>query len=248
MKNMKHGLQLYNFRKELKEDFRGTLKKIAALGFDGVEFAVDYGKIPPVELAGFLQELGLECAGTMFSANDILNPASQVFEYAHALNSPAVTVSKMYDFVANCEPFCELCRKLGDTASANGSVFSYHNHWAEFALKDGVPVLDWMLQATDPEKVFLELDVCWLTRAGFKPGEYIPKCASRIRQLHVKDIIVPDDPNTTTELGTGVVDLKAAFLAAKQTPCQWMIYEQDNCKGSPFDSAKISLEFLKKLR
>ncbi len=247
MQDMKIGLQLYNFRKELNEDFRGTLKKIAGLGFDGVEFAADYGKIPPAELAGLLQELGLECAGTMFSPDEILNPASPVFEYAHALNSPAVTVSVMYDFVTNCENFLELCRKLGDVASANGSVFTYHNHWAEFALKDGVPVMDKMLQATDPEKVFLELDVCWLTRAGFKPGEYIPQYASRIRQLHMKDIIVPDDPNTTTELGTGVVDLKTAFQAGKQTSCQWLIYEQDHCKGSPFDSAKISLGFLKKL-
>ena len=54
---MKLGLQLYNFRNELNEDFRGTLKKIAALGFSGVEFAGNYGQIPPAELAGLLQEL-----------------------------------------------------------------------------------------------------------------------------------------------------------------------------------------------
>ena len=40
---MKLGLQLYNFRKELKADFKGTLREIAKLGFDGVEFAGDYG-------------------------------------------------------------------------------------------------------------------------------------------------------------------------------------------------------------
>jgi len=244
---MKLGLQLYNFRNELKEDFRGTLKKIATLGFDGVEFASYYGKIPPAELAGLLQELGLKCAGTMFSVDEILNPASQVFEYAHALNSPAVTVSIMYDFVANCEAFCETCRKLGDAAHANGCVFTYHNHWAEFDRKDGVPVMDRMLEATDPKKVLLELDVCWITRAGFKPSKYILKYAPRVLQLHMKDITIPDDPNTTTELGRGLVDLKDAFQAAKQTPCQWLIYEQDYCKKSPFDSAKISLEFLKKL-
>ena len=58
---MKFGVQLYNFREALQKDFRGTLKEVAKLGFDGVEFPCMYGNIPPEELAEYLKELKLEC-------------------------------------------------------------------------------------------------------------------------------------------------------------------------------------------
>ena len=63
---MKFAVQLFNFRKELNEDFRGNLKEISKLGFDGVEFAMNYGQAAPDELAAYLRELHLECACTMF--------------------------------------------------------------------------------------------------------------------------------------------------------------------------------------
>ena len=58
---MKAGLQLYNFRNELAADFKGALREIAKIGFDGVEFAGNYGGIAPDELAAYLKELKLEC-------------------------------------------------------------------------------------------------------------------------------------------------------------------------------------------
>ena len=75
---MKAGLQLYNFRNELSADFKGALKEIAKLGFDGVEFAVNYGGMEPEEIASFLKDLKLECAGPMFKADEIRNPESKV--------------------------------------------------------------------------------------------------------------------------------------------------------------------------
>jgi len=92
---MKIGVQLYNFREAMKTDFKGTLKEVSKMGFDGVEFAVNYGGIAPDELAAYLKELKLECAGTMFGEPDLLSGANQVYDYAHALKSPAVTISAM---------------------------------------------------------------------------------------------------------------------------------------------------------
>lgn len=42
----KIGVQLYTVRNEMEKDFEGTLRKIAALGFDEVEFAGLFGKDP----------------------------------------------------------------------------------------------------------------------------------------------------------------------------------------------------------
>ncbi|OQA82752.1 MAG: Inosose dehydratase [Lentisphaerae bacterium ADurb.Bin242] len=241
---MKFGVQLYNFRNELKPDFRGALKKIAELGFDGVEFACNYGGITPDMLAVYLKELGIECAGTMFGVNDLLDPGNIAYEYAKQLNSPAITISAMCDFTKEWENIAEKCRKIGINAAGHGLIFSYHNHWAEFEKINGVPAMYRILDSTDPATVFVEPDVCWLTRAGINPSDFIEKYADRIRQIHLKDICVPDNPETTVELGQGIVDLQSVCVAASKTNCQWLIYEQDYTKD-PFRSAKLSLEYLR---
>lgn len=244
---MKFGVQLYNFRKELDEDFRGALKEISKLGFDGAEFAMKYGQIAPDELAAYMRELGMECAGTMFSRDELMDADSPVYEYAQKLNSPAVTISANCDFSQEWESVAEVCRKIGDNAAARGCVFSYHNHWREFAEADGMPAMDRILAATDPKRVLMEPDVCWLTRGGVDPADFLRRYASRIRQVHMKDSRLPEEKEQLTELGNGIVDLKGVYRAAGEIGVQWLIYEQD-VTDDPFRSAEISLKFLKKLR
>lgn len=243
---MKIGLQLYNFREALSADFRGALKEISKIGFDGVEFAVAYGNIPPAELAAYLKELGLECCGTMFAKDAMLDPANICWEYVEALKTPAVTHSASGDFTKIYKDLIETSTVIGKNAAAHGVVFAYHNHWLEFTDVDGKTAMDRILEATDPANVYMEPDVCWLTRAGVKPAEFLKKYEDRIVQIHVKDIGVPEDPDTTAVLGTGVVDLASVIAAAKTMPkCQWLTYEQDN-SADPFQSAADSLAFLRK--
>ena len=147
---MKAGLQLYNFRKELKNDFKGTMREIAKLGFDGVEFATFYGDMEPAEIAAFLKELKLECAGTMFKPEEIRDPGSKVYDYARVLKSPGVTHSIMTDFVAGFDAIKADIAAAGRAAWQNGFVFAYHNHWREFELIDGVPAMEKILAETDP--------------------------------------------------------------------------------------------------
>ncbi len=243
---MKYGVQLYNFRKELKQDFRGALKEIAKLGFDGVEFAVDYGGIAPDELAAHLKELNLECAGSMFKKDDLLNANNIAYEYAKVLKSPAVTISAMCDFTREYKNIAKICRMIGANAETHELVFSYHNHWAEFELINGISAMERILAETDPACVFMEPDVCWLTRAGVNPTEFIRKYSARIRQIHLKDILMPTEPETTAELGKGVVELKSVCETAVMTSCSWLIYEQDY-SVDPFVAAAESLAYLKKI-
>lgn len=244
---MKAGLQLYNFRNELSTDFKGALKEIAQLGFDGVEFAVNYGGMEPEEIASFLKELKLECAGTMFKADEIRDPESKVYDYARALKSPTVTHSLSTDFAADYEEVRNNFAAAGKAAWQNGFIFAYHNHWREFALKEGVPVMELLLANTDQVSVGMEVDVCWLTRGGMEVSSFIRKYGSRIRQIHMKDILIIDDPETTTELGKGIIDLESAARAAHGIrDCRWFIYEQDTT-ADPFKSAAESLQYLKKL-
>ena len=243
---MKLGLQLFNFRKELKADFEGTLREIAKLGFEGVEFANYYGDMKPADLAALLKELKLECAGTMFPAAELQNPDSNCYEYAKVLDSPALTFSLMCNFTELHADMSKQIKTAVINANAHGVDFSYHNHWDEFLCKiDGEYALEYMIREVNEPRLLLEPDVCWITRGGHNPAQFILDHAQAIRQIHLKDIKIPSEYNSLTELGNGVVDLKGSIAAARKTPCQWLIYEQDVTELTTWESARISLKWLK---
>ncbi|MBO4631169.1 MAG: sugar phosphate isomerase/epimerase [Lentisphaeria bacterium] len=244
---MKLGVQLYNFRDALGADFKAALKEIAKLGFAGVEFTSSHGPFSPDELAAYLKELKLECAGTMFSADAIRNPGSEAYAYARALKTPAVTHSCMApDFKAEYPVILKGIADSGAAAAQNGFVFSYHNHWREFTDIDGISAMERILSETDPEKVFMEPDVCWITKGGQDPVAFIRRYGKRIHQIHIKDIADLSNYETTTELGKGVVDLPGVIAAAKEIGCLWLTYEQDY-SADPFRSAEESLKYLRKI-
>ena len=240
---MQVGIQLYNFREALAADFQGTLRKVAALDADGVEFFC-YGGMEPQALADLLGELNLKCAGTMFGRDELLDPGSKAWRVAEALKSPAVTVSDLRDFAAEWEIVCDYCREIGKIAAGKGLVFSYHNHWAEFVKTNGRTAMDWILESCDAEEVFMEPDICWLTRGGEDPAAFIRRYGKRIKQVHCKDIKQPEVPETTAELGQGVVNVPECLKAAKDIDAEWVIYEQD-FTADPFVSAEKSLAYLK---
>ena len=243
---MKFGAQLYTFRTALAEDFKGTIKEIAKMGFDGVEFACYFGGMDPEETAAILKENGLETCGIMFNEQNLMDPGDIAWEYAKQLDPPAVSISIMTDFTKQWKEILERCLAIQKNAEEKGFLFSYHNHWDEYALADGIPAIYRILDAPGAEKIFVEPDVCWLTRGGVDPASYIRKYGSRIKQVHFKDIVVADDPETTTALGTGIVDLKSSWQAVKEIGCGWLIYEQDY-SADPFQSAADSLTYMKTL-
>src|SRR5687767_10115019 len=57
------GIQLYTVREVARDDFAGTLRRLAEGGARAVEFA-GYGGMPVDELRALLDDLGLRVAGT----------------------------------------------------------------------------------------------------------------------------------------------------------------------------------------
>jgi sugar phosphate isomerase/epimerase len=102
------------------------------------------------------------------------------------------------------------------------------------------------MEATNPHEVLLEPDVCWLTRGGIEPVQFISRYSGRIRQIHLKDSTQPEDRQCLTELGNGIVNIEGVCRAAGKIGAQWLIYEQDVTED-PFRSAEISLNYIRKL-
>ena len=245
MKDMKIGIQLYTIREPLQQDFKGVLKELAKLGCDGVEFAFNFGGMEPDELAAFMKNLGLNTCGMHVRATDFDDPNNKTFDYAKALGCRYVTISRGGKFSEILDDVVAQCAQVGKSAAERGLQFTYHNHAAEFEKIGGEYALDLIYQRTNPCEVKAELDVYWVKKGGECPVRYIRKYTDRLPQIHMKDMDRED--GSFTELGTGTVDLPGCVEAARDTICEWLIYEQDVCKRPQFESAKISLEYLKKL-
>jgi sugar phosphate isomerase/epimerase len=140
--------------------------------------------------------------------------------------------------------------KIADAAGAlclkNGLELIYHNHSFEFAKFDGQYGLDIFYGNTDPALVKAELDVYWLQHGGVVPAEYVRKYAGRLAIVHVKDM-EDDADRSFAEVGEGILDWPAILDAASESPCMWLLVEQDECKRPCMESARISYTNLKRM-
>ena len=244
MKKPPLGIQLYTVRADVKKDFKGIVRSLAQMGYQGVEFAWQYGGMKPDELAAFLKQVGLACCGLHAPPDDLLKPESPSYAYARALRSPFVTTSCAGDVAKDWSATIRKVQQAGRVARSLKFTFTYHHHAQEFQKFGGKRALDLLYEQTDPADVLAELDTYWIRKGGDDPAAYIRKQAARLRQLHLKDMDPAD--GSFTEVGTGLMDLPGIFAAVRETPCEWIIYEQDQCKRPPLESARMTITNLKK--
>lgn len=250
MRRMGIGLQMYTLRNETAEDFLGTLEKVAALGYEGVEFA-GYGGLAAEELKAKLDELGLKTIGAHVGLAAIRSDLQKEIDYLKTLGAKYMMVphiaAEERQSAEDWKRLFAYLQEVGQEAVKQGLIFGYHNHAFEFELDvDGQFAFDAMYTATTPEAVQVEMDVCWVQYAGQDPLAYIPKYAGRLPLLHLKDFSKNEDGSMNTlELSQGVVDLKGVIAASSEAGVEWLIVEQDRCQNPPLESVASSLNWLK---
>ena len=90
----------------------------------------------------------------------------------------------------------------------------------------------------------LEIDLYWATRAGQDPISLFQQHKGRVALWHTKDMDKTEKKNFT-EVGNGVIDFATIFKNAKLSGMKHFFVEQDVCPGSPFDSIKQSIGYIK---
>jgi sugar phosphate isomerase/epimerase len=238
------GLQLYTVRDELAKDFKGTLKKVAEMGYKGVGYGA-MGGMAPKEFRAFLDGLGLfpACGGTGVEA---LEKDAKGFFATHAeVGAPTVMLGWLPETMRNSpeawKRSAERMNEWGRAGKAAGVVFQYHNHDMEFSRDGGPHGLDILLQATDPELVKFQVDVGWVLAAGQDPVSWLKKAGkARLRTVHIKDCRTKPKLEWV-EVSTGELDSKGVFGACGELGVEWGLVEQDTCAGPPLESAALSL-------
>ncbi|MGF6952105.1 sugar phosphate isomerase/epimerase [Neobacillus sp. B4I6] len=240
-------VQMYTLREESAQDFAGTLKKVAELGFDGVEFA-GYGGLPAKEVKVLLDELGLQAAASHVPLEQLENNLAGVIEDQKILGSKYVVCPYIMPDSRSEDDYkalISLLDKVGETCRQEGITLCYHNHDFELnRMSDGRTALEAIFDDTKADNVHTELDVYWLTKAGEKPVEWINRYQKRTPLIHLKDMTT-DGEQFFAELGTGGVDLDAILHMGEEAGVQWWVVEQDLSRHTPFESIEISINYLK---
>jgi sugar phosphate isomerase/epimerase len=259
------GLQLYTVREAMQQDPAGTLAKVAALGYNSVEGATYTGTqkfygMTPAEFAKVLKQNGLVMASSHYVLGEqlmngqpmqgtILHGWDKAVDDAAAVGAKYMVCAYLMDgergTLDHYKQTADHLNKAGERAKKAGIQLCYHNHDFEFAAQDGKLPYDVLLNQTDKNLLKMELDLYWATKAGHDPIELFKAHPGRFPLWHVKDMDKTEKKDFT-EVGNGSIDFKKIFAQRQLAGLQYFYVEQDRTPGSPFDSIKQSITYIKR--
>ena len=264
MKKWPIALQVYSVRDEAAADFAGTMKKLKAMGYDGVELAGTYG-MTAVECKKILDEVGLELVSAHVNI-DLLEDDAVLEDYA-ATGIKFVAIPWLVGpkDAQELEAVIARIRKIGERVAAKGMQLLYHNHDFEFEKIGGAYILDTYYDRIPAEYLQTELDTCWVNVGGEEPSAYVRKYTGRAPIVHLKDFAGSKSENMYALIGTdsakeestgkfefrpvgyGRQDVPAILQAAEDAGAGWVVVEQDSPSmgKTPMESVTMSIEYLK---
>lgn len=246
------GIQLWSVREAMKEDASGTIQKLGEMGYTFVEPA-GYGDgkfydMEPAEFKKLVEDNGMR---VLSSHTGQALPDSAKWDETMAWWDEAIAAHKElgvtylvqpfmgsagYDSLEGLANYVDYFNTVGEKAQAAGIQFGYHNHAKEFNELGGQIIYDYMLQNTDPEKVFFQLDLYWIKEGGKDAVDYFEKYPGRFKLWHVKD---------EAELGaSGEMDFEPIFAKKEQAGLEAIIVEVEEYNYEPIVSVEKSLEYL----
>jgi sugar phosphate isomerase/epimerase len=240
-------LQLHSVHKAFRDDPAGVLKSIAAMGYDGVEFAGFHNQ-RPVTLRRLLAEAGLRCAGAHVPFTDILKPRlEESLIYQQALGNPNLVVSSLPEEYLQTESGWQQAAALltgaADRAMAFGLRIGYHNHEIEFARRtqDGRSFWDVFFYLAG-SSVFMQPDTGHAARAGIDPSVLVRQNPGRVKTVHLREWS-PEREDAL--IGEGEVPWERIFRACTVSGTEWYIVEQESTTLPPLDCARRNLQLLR---
>ncbi|HLK29975.1 MAG TPA: sugar phosphate isomerase/epimerase [Puia sp.] len=234
------GFQSYVFREEISQKPQETMSRLAGYGYKNVEWCSPKGYQGPFsplvkysgkELKKITNDAGLETTSCHFVWKEITDDSSlaERIEFANQLGLKCMVCSGAPKSATEDElkKHCEQLNHFGETVKKGGLIAGYHNHNGEFDEKfDGRPHYDIMMEHLDPSAIKMQFQVAAIT-SGYKAQDYFRKFPGRFISAHLQDYS-PDDHKKEVVMGTGIVDWKDFFEAAKVGGLKYIFVEMES--------------------
>ena len=248
------GLELYSVREELKQDLAGTVRSVAKLGYEDVEFYAPYFQWTDAQakdVRKLLDDLGIRCLSThngpqSFEAAGLSKTIelNQIIGGKYIVLASAGRVSGLDGWKAVAERLNQASEKLQPLGLRAG----YHNHAAEFKAVDGQRPME-VLAANTSKDVMLQLDVGTCIGAGSDPVAWINQNPGRIRSIHCKDWSPDAGKGYKVLFAGGVAPWKQIFDAAEKTGgVEYYLIEQEGSAYPPLETVQRCLATFQKMR
>jgi sugar phosphate isomerase/epimerase len=248
------GLELYSVRNALKQDLEGTVRAVAQMGYQCVEFYApyfDWTEAQTKQMRKLLDDLGIRCYSTHNDAAYLnKDNISRTRDKNLILGCKYVVIASSHvaPGIDGWKTFAGTLNSAAEQLEPSGLKAGYHNHKVEFVPIDGIRPMEVLAKNTKPT-VMLQLDVGTCLEAGSNPAAWIRANPGRIRSLHLKDWSPDPAKGYTVLFGEGAADWTTIFTAAESGGgVEYYLIEQEGSRLSELDTAKTCLDSYRKMR
>lgn len=248
----------YSFSTQAAQDSWNQITPL--LGFKGSGFFGHTGQ----EVKKIMTDNGLSVPSLHTDLDTLQHGMGNLAEAAHTLGSQYVVLPAIPDdkrkTIDDYKRMADVFNTIGESAKKEGIAFAYHNHGYGLKEINGQIPLQLLLDGTNPESVFLEMDVYWTTAGGADPIAYLEAYPNQYKLLHIKDMTksvrfsgdggdsgqwIELFPYMTTA-GSGVLKLDTIIAKAQQVGVKHFVVEQDMV-ADPAIALKKSHDYLASL-
>ncbi|MGN1141555.1 MAG: sugar phosphate isomerase/epimerase family protein [Oliverpabstia sp.] len=267
------GIQVYGLRDMLEnspEQFETVMRKIKAMGYDGVELAGLYG-LSPEYVRDTLKALELTPVSAHVPLTEMMENTEKTAEAYRTIGCRYIVVPYLPEqyrpLTDGYEKVLAEMTRIGKVMAEYGLTLLYHNHDFEFVrMPDGSYGFDDIYKQVPAEYLKAEPDTCWIKVAGEKPEEYVRKYRKRCPIVHLKDFIKDGNPTNMYKLigleeeeaeeetgrfefrpvGFGQQIWDPVLEATLEAGAEWVVVEQDEHNQlTSLECARRSREYLK---
>jgi sugar phosphate isomerase/epimerase len=248
------GCQVFPVREQLVQDFDGTLREIAAVGYRVIEFCsppgfvnMGFASLVDMKASEIRQKIasaGLRVVSCHYQFKELKENADERIAFAKELGLDHMIVAtygvpkdaSMDDWRRAAEE----TNRLGEKTRKAGIQLGFHNHGFEFQQIDGALIFDELMKRWDRKLVKSQFQVSDAVRLGFDPASILTKYPGRFLSLHLQDWSVIT--KSVAPVGQGSIDWKKVFTAAKKGGITYYFVEMS------IDALKASYPYLRDLR
>lgn len=247
------GCQTYPVRNMIAKDFPGTIRQLAAAGFQTIELCSPVGyadsgfgglaKYKPAELRGILSDIGVACESSHFGIDELRKDLAGRIAWANDLGLKQMMVPSLdgpkNPTMDDVKRAAEEYNKMGEQAAKAGIRQGLHNEGFELTMVGGRRTYDILIELLDPRFVNFQFQVSTISK-GYDAAEYFTKYPGRFISMHVQDWSAPT--RKIVAVGQGTLDWTKIFTAAKTGGLKNYFVEMN------LDLMQASVPFLRQLQ
>ncbi len=237
-------IQLYSLRNFAQDDLAGTLKRVADMGYAGVEFAGLYGT-PATEVRRIMDDLGMVTSsihGPLPTSDNIAEVVDTAGALGHTIHVSGPGFGRNVTEEDVVLKAADAIQEGAALMKEAGLRYGLHNHDYEFDREFGGKTPHQILVERCPD-VFFEIDTYWVAVGGKSPAETVRALGERAPLLHIKDGPMVRE-QAMMAVGEGKMDWGPVIDAADPEILEWLIVELDRCDTDMFEAVQKSLTFL----